>query len=97
MVNTVRVLMAADGTGYTIAIDDEEEDDTCDVFILEGLSDRWFARGVRKACGFQLTKDPEDEKKGLVEQKEEMNRNNDADEDGSDEDGTSEEGDSSDC
>jgi hypothetical protein len=72
MVNTVRVLMAAVGIGYTIAIDDDEWDDMSRVFMLEGLGDRWFARGVRKACGFQLTEDPENEKKGLLEQEEEL-------------------------
>jgi hypothetical protein len=68
MVDTVRVLMAAVGLGYSIAIEDDEEDDPDGVFMLEGLSDRWFARGVRKACGFQLGKDAEDEKKSLAEQ-----------------------------
>ena len=92
MVNTVRVLMAAVGIGYAIAIDDNEQDDAGDVFMLEGLSDRWFARGVRKACGFQLTKDPENGKKGLAEQEEEMNRNGDADEDDSDSEDGYEEG-----
>jgi hypothetical protein len=86
MVNTVRVLLAAVGIGYAIAIDDDEQDDAENIFILEGLSDKWFARGVRKACGFQLTKDPENEKKGLVEREEEMNRIGYVDEDNSDED-----------
>lgn len=89
LVNSVRVLMAAAGIGYSIAIDDGERDKT-EVFMLEGLSDRWFARGVRKACGFQLTEDPENEKKGIAEQEEERNRN---DEDDFDEDGTDDEDD----
>ena len=93
MVNAVHVLMAAVGIRYTIVIDDNEQDGTGNVFILEGLSDRWFARGVRKACGFQLTKDLENEKKCLVEQEEEMNRNDYADEHDSDEDSMFEEGD----
>jgi hypothetical protein len=69
MVNTVRVLMAAAGIGYFIAIDDDDErDDAGTVFMLEGLCDRWFARGVRKACGFQLTIDAENEKKRCAEE-----------------------------
>lgn len=94
MVNTVRVLMVAVGIGYTIAIDNDGQDGADNIFMLEGLSDKWFARGVRKACGFQLTKDPENEKKGLAEREEEMNRNDYVGEDNSDEDGMFEEGDS---
>jgi hypothetical protein len=87
MVNTVRVLMAAVGIGYDIAIDDGERDDAGNVFMLEGLGDRWFARGVRKACGFQLTEDPENAKKALAAQKEEMRSNEDDDEYDSEEEG----------
>jgi len=93
MVNTVRVLLAAVGIGYAIAITDDGQDDAEDIFILEGLSDRWFARGVRKACGFQLKRDPENEKRGIVE-REEMNRISSAGKDNSDEDGIFDEGDS---
>jgi hypothetical protein len=79
MVDTVRILMAAAGIGYTFAIDDDERDNA-GVYMLEGLGDRWFARGVRKACGFQLTEDPEDAKRALAAQEEEMTRNDDEDE-----------------
>lgn len=83
MVDTICVLLAAVGIGYDIAISDDEEDDPCDVYMLEGLSDRWFARGVRKACGFQLKSDPENEKKRLAEREKAMNR---VEEDGAEED-----------
>ena len=105
IVDAVRVLLAAVGIGYDIAINDDEEDDPCDVYMLEGLSDRWFARGVRKACGFQLKNDLENEKKRLAEREKAMNRighteeasaegNSDGNSDGtSDEDGMSDEDD----
>lgn len=85
MVDTVRVLLAAVGIDYFIAIDDDEQDDPRDVYKLEGLSDRWFARGTRKACGFQLTKDPENEKKGLAERDDEMNTDEEEEWDSDDE------------
>lgn len=87
MINTVYVLMAAAGIGYDIAVDDDEQDVEGSVFMLEGLGDRWFARGVRKACGFQLIADPENEKKGRAAQEEELKLNDDDDEYDSDEDG----------
>lgn len=80
MVNTVRVLMAAACIGYVIAIEDDERDEAGQSFMLEGLSDRWFARGVRKACGFQLANDPENEKERLKEREEEMKGDDDDDE-----------------
>lgn len=84
MVNTVHVLMAAAGIRYIIAIKDDEQDDAGRVWMLEGLYDRWFARGVRKACGFQLTEDPENEKIGLQEREKEMRGNNYYDDDDDD-------------
>ncbi|KAJ7590655.1 hypothetical protein C8J56DRAFT_1162775 [Mycena floridula] len=33
-------------------------------WMLEGLEDRWFARGIRAGCGFQLERDPEEAEKG---------------------------------
>ena len=76
MVNTIRVLMAAVGIGYIIAIGDDEKDDQGKVFKLEGLDDRWFGRGIREACGCQLARDPEEEKKGIAAREAETwNRN----------------------
>ncbi|EGO03409.1 hypothetical protein SERLA73DRAFT_174877 [Serpula lacrymans var. lacrymans S7.3] len=79
LVNTVRLLFAVVGIGYHIACVDEEKD--CESgyryggpggmgYMLEGLSDTWIARGVRRACGFQLTKDPEQALSGTQERAE---------------------------
>ncbi|KAH7930122.1 hypothetical protein BV22DRAFT_1055824 [Leucogyrophana mollusca] len=81
LVRAVQLLLASVGVGYEIACDDEETDEGYPYgfggggpkkirWTLEGLSDRWFARGVRKACGFQLKKDPEGEIKGKQERME---------------------------
>lgn len=85
LVNSVRILLAAVGIDYKIACKDNEGDDSGRVWMLEGLSDRWFARGVRKACGFQLKDDPEAEARGRQE-KAEMWQHDDDDEDEDDED-----------
>ncbi|KIJ61259.1 hypothetical protein HYDPIDRAFT_50749, partial [Hydnomerulius pinastri MD-312] len=77
----VRLLLAALGVDYRIACTDEEEDERPDDYMLEGLSDRWIARGVRKACGFQLKKDPDAEKHGKEEREEEAKGDEDEDED----------------
>lgn len=74
MVDTIRVLLAAVGIEYDIAVDEDDRDSSGGAFMLEGLNDRWFARGVRRACGFQLTRDPENEKRGKAEQEAEARR-----------------------
>jgi len=73
LVNTVRLLLGAVGIDYKIACTDEESDCPGWDWNLEGLSDRWFARETRKACGFQLCYDPEEEAKGRKEKLEEIN------------------------
>lgn len=85
LVNSVRVLLAAVGIDYEVACKDGERDNSGRVWMLEGLSDRWFARGIRRACGFQLKDDPEAESRGRQE-KAEMWRGDDDDEDEDDED-----------
>lgn len=85
LVNSVRILLAAVGIDYKVACKDDEGDDSGRMWMLEGLSDRWFARGVRRACGFQLKDDPEAEARGRQE-KAEMWRGDDDDEDEADED-----------
>ncbi|KAF9534858.1 hypothetical protein CPB83DRAFT_924174 [Crepidotus variabilis] len=66
LVNTVRILLAAVGLKYDIAC--SEGDDGFDSgprkWMLEGLTDEWFARETRKACGVQLLGDPVNEEKG---------------------------------
>lgn len=74
LVDTVRVLLAAVGIGYDIAVDEEEEDQPSRAFALEGLNDHWFARGVRAACGFQLEGDPEDAISGQKERDDEARK-----------------------
>jgi len=89
LVNDVRLLLAAVGIDYEVACNDVEGDDSGRVWMLEGLSDRWFARGLRRACGFQLKGDPEAEARGRQE-KEEMWQDDDENEDEDDEDYDSE-------
>ncbi|EIW76556.1 hypothetical protein CONPUDRAFT_157743 [Coniophora puteana RWD-64-598 SS2] len=63
LVASVRLLLAAMGIGYKVACEDSEEDVTSSEiegmhWELESLSwDSWVARGVRKACGFELSRD----------------------------------------
>ena len=83
LVNNVRILLAAVGIDYEVACNDVEGDDSGRMWMLEGLSDRWFARGIRRACGFQLKEDPESEARGRQE-KAEMWRGDDEDEDDED-------------
>jgi hypothetical protein len=88
LVRAVRVLLAAVGIDYDIAVQDGEEDECpsrrpgskrCDfdfepmTWMIEGGTDRWFARETRQACGFQLTCDPEQQREGEEEQEEERN------------------------
>ena len=82
MVDTIRVLLAVVGIEYDIAVDEDDRDSSGGAFMLEGLNDRWFARGVRRACGFQLTRDPENEKRGKAEQEAEARRDVGQDDDG---------------
>lgn len=37
---------------------------------LEGYGDKWLARGIRNACGFQLSRDPEEAAAGKKEAEE---------------------------
>lgn len=76
MVDTVRVLLAAVGIGYDIAVDDEEEDQPSCEFTLEGLNDRWFAKGVRAACGLQLENDLADATRDQKERQDEAKETN---------------------
>jgi hypothetical protein len=71
LVLSVRFLFAAVGIDYRVACTDDEEDERPDDYMLEGISDKWVARGIRKACGFQLKNDPEEEKRGQEEREEE--------------------------
>ncbi|KAJ7114164.1 hypothetical protein C8R43DRAFT_1078497 [Mycena crocata] len=84
-VNVVRLLLAAVGIDYEIAYEDDEEDvhpgtDQRDTklghieWMLCGLSDHWMAREVRRACGFQLTRDVIEEEAGNKEREEEKIR-----------------------
>ena len=78
LVIAARLLMAVVGIDYEIACEDDESDvhpgegysTTGPIKLrwqLEGLQDRWVARGVRKAAGIELTRDPEEAEKGRLE------------------------------
>jgi hypothetical protein len=69
LVATVRLLLAAVGIDYEVACTDEETDEGPRDYMLEGLSDKWVARGIRDACGFQLSGDEEAAKRGEEERK----------------------------
>jgi hypothetical protein len=84
-VNVVRLLLAAVGIDYEIACEEDEDDappgrDQQDIkqghieWMLCGLTDNWMAREVRRACGFQLTRDPVQEAAGDKEREEEKTR-----------------------
>ncbi|KAF9239414.1 hypothetical protein BU15DRAFT_46651 [Melanogaster broomeanus] len=93
LVSTVRLLFATVGIDYRVACTDEEEDERPDDYMLEGLSDKWVARGIREACGFQLKRDPAEEKRGKEERKQEaLDGNRDDDDDEDDEDSDEDEG-----
>lgn len=38
--------------------------------MLDGNSDRWFPREIRRAVGFQLERDPKEEAEGVKEKQE---------------------------
>ena len=86
LVATCRLLLAALGINYEVACTDEEQDDRPRDFMLEGLGDKWVARGIRAACGFQLSGDPEAARRGQEERKEEATHEDD-EEDGFSDDG----------
>ncbi|KAJ7658520.1 hypothetical protein B0H17DRAFT_1337671 [Mycena rosella] len=84
-VNAVRLLLGAVGIDYEIAYEEGEEDvppgmDQRDEkqghveWMLFGMSDQWMAREVRRACGFQLARDPIEEEAGKKDREEEKNR-----------------------
>ncbi|KAF7362407.1 hypothetical protein MVEN_00587900 [Mycena venus] len=94
-VNVVRLLLAAVGIDYEIACEDGEDDappgmDQKDIkqghieWMLCGLSDHWMAREVRRACGFQLQRDPIQEAAGEKDREEERTRELDYYDDGDD-------------
>ncbi|EIW76548.1 hypothetical protein CONPUDRAFT_168400 [Coniophora puteana RWD-64-598 SS2] len=68
----VRLLMASVGIGYKMACVDSEEDDgvSTDMRWLVENYGNWFARGIRKACGFELTRDAEEAQQFREYQKE---------------------------
>ncbi|KAF7975065.1 hypothetical protein HWV62_10573 [Athelia sp. TMB] len=78
LVFAARLLMAVVGIDYEIACEDDEGDVNPGEgystrgpiklrWQLEGLQDKWVARGVRKAAGIELTRDPEEAEKGRLE------------------------------
>ncbi|OJA12576.1 hypothetical protein AZE42_04941 [Rhizopogon vesiculosus] len=66
-----RLLLAAAGISYGVACTNDEMDERSRDYMLEGLSDKWVARGMRNACGFQLKRDAEEAREGAQERKEE--------------------------
>ncbi|KDQ09074.1 hypothetical protein BOTBODRAFT_179260 [Botryobasidium botryosum FD-172 SS1] len=65
LVRTVRILFAAVGIDYPVRCKDDEEDErlahrgaALDWTLESSTKDQWIARGIRKACGFQLASDP---------------------------------------
>ena len=88
---TVRLLFAAVVISYKVACKDGERDEGSYRFGLEGLSDRWMARGIRTACGLQLSGDPEAVKRGKEEHLKEGTRKVDDDYDDDDEDDSEDE------
>ncbi|KAF8890114.1 hypothetical protein BD779DRAFT_1518377 [Infundibulicybe gibba] len=96
LIRTFRVLLASVGIEYTIACKDDEIDSEPGgygpacweqiAWVLEAARDRWLARGVREACGFQLERDPEDEWRGIRSREEEARGFDDDDDDSDEED-----------
>ena len=64
-----------------VACKNGERDEGSYRFGLEGSSDRWVARGIRAACAFQLSGDPEAAKRGEEERLKEATRKVDDDDD----------------
>jgi len=71
LVRGMRLLLAAAGISYGIACTNDEMDERPHDYMLEGLSDKWVAQGIRNACGFQLKRDAEEAREGAQERKEE--------------------------
>ncbi|KAH0833946.1 hypothetical protein J3R83DRAFT_11142 [Lanmaoa asiatica] len=69
LVTTVRLLFAAVGLRYKVACTDGERDENSRKYMLEGLWDKWVARGIREACGFQLSGDAEAAELGREERR----------------------------
>jgi len=94
LVWSVRLLFAAVGIGYQIACTDSEEDKSSDSYGLRSIkwvletdrSDSWVARGVRKACGFQLSSDADEDAKSHERRREEEEGNYWVDDDDDDDD-----------
>lgn len=82
LVATIRLLFAAVGIDYWVACTDGDTDARSAEFLLEGLSDKWVARGIRAACRFQLSGDAEAAKRGLEERTEEATRRLDDEDEG---------------
>jgi len=67
LVWSIRMLFAFVGIGYRVACADTESDVTpldwywLPRWTLEGTPNTWVARGIRRACGFQLTRDKRQE------------------------------------
>ncbi|KAF8438497.1 hypothetical protein L210DRAFT_2268271 [Boletus edulis BED1] len=87
LVATVRLLFAALGANYEVARTEDERDERPRGFMLEGLSDNWVARGIRAACGFQLSSDAEAAMRGKEERRESATQPDFYGEDDEDEDG----------
>ncbi|OJA20958.1 hypothetical protein AZE42_03504 [Rhizopogon vesiculosus] len=70
LVRGMRLLLAAVGISYEIACTDDERDKRPYAIVLEGLSDKWVARGIRSACGLRLERDAEEAREGAQEREE---------------------------
>ncbi|KAG1816335.1 uncharacterized protein BJ212DRAFT_1271417 [Suillus subaureus] len=77
LVRGIRLLLAAVGISYDVACTDDESDDRPYELMLEGLSDKWVARGIRNTCGLRLTRDAEEEREGAKERREEAKGDDD--------------------
>jgi hypothetical protein len=93
LIRGIRLLLAAAGISYEIACTDNEMDIEPRDFMLEGLIDRWVARGIRNGCGLRLDRDAEEARKGARVQQEQARSNGDSEDDEEEEEGE-EEGDS---
>ncbi|KAG1839339.1 hypothetical protein DFJ58DRAFT_812761 [Suillus subalutaceus] len=67
LVRGIRLLLAAVGISYDL--------------MLEGLSDKWVARGIRNACGLRLARDAGEERKGAIERQEAKGYDDDSEDD----------------
>ncbi|EIW76607.1 hypothetical protein CONPUDRAFT_168437 [Coniophora puteana RWD-64-598 SS2] len=88
LVLTTSLILACVGIGYQIACADSERDFAPHEsgrwklqWMLEGLAGNWVARGIRGACGFQLSRDSEDADKLKRVRKEEASVANGGDDD----------------